>query len=171
MFGIKKNKHSKPRVFLGSLTIEPRSSLKKVEEWGFYKNVDSDSELRKGLEEIFCLPLASEVSEPLKTDLVLDVVIPKFLLGAGGLIDESLGGLPFFWRPNIKVRARLYSLKSKKTKYTFSATAVISGWRFFNSIFSFKNLIGAYPAFGKSDIEYLLFKACSKILQDIDKKI
>jgi hypothetical protein len=63
-------KREKPRVFLGTLSIVPRTDFKKIDEWGVFYKEDIDSEFRKSLEEIFTLPSASEVKNPLKTDLV-----------------------------------------------------------------------------------------------------
>ena len=165
------NKKEKPRVFLGSLSVVPRTSIKKIDKWAFYKEENIDSELRKILEEIFSLPPVSEAIDPLKTDLVLDIVIPKYQLGFGGIADIGLIEFPLFWRPKVQVKARLYNLQSKKTKHVFSSTTVISGWKFFNGVFSFRNLFGFHPAFTKTDMNYLLYNTCSNILQQIQQKI
>jgi hypothetical protein len=73
----------RPRVYLGTLAVAPRADIKRhFDQWGVFKTEDLDTNLRQSLKEIFSLPLATEVSEPKSSDLVLDVVIPEFQSGA-----------------------------------------------------------------------------------------
>jgi len=79
-------KREKPRVYLGTLAIAPRSDIKRhFDEWGMFKKEDLDSDLRKSLSEILSLPLAKNVTDPKSNDLVIDVVVPK--LQSGDALD------------------------------------------------------------------------------------
>ncbi len=154
------------------MSVLPRTCFKKFYETGFYNEEEIDLELRNSLEEVFTLPLASEVLEPLNTDLVLDVYVPNFQQGAGGNVElGTLGGFAFFWRPKVSVKARLFNLKTKKTKHIFSSTEVITGWRFVNGILSLKHFFGLSAAFNKNDMNELLYKACNNILIQIQNKL
>jgi hypothetical protein len=45
----------------------------------------------------------------------LDVIIPKYQ--SGDLWKTAfVVGFPVFWRPEVKIKSRLYNLKTKKTK-------------------------------------------------------
>jgi len=166
------SKKEKPRIFLGTLSVLPRTGFKKFLESGFYSEQDIDLELRKSLEDIFTLPLASEVLNPLKTDLVLDVYVPNFQQGLGGDAELGiLGGFTFFWRPKVNVKARLFNLQTKKTEHVFSSTEVITGWRFINGVMSLKYYFGLKPPFSKNDMNELLYKACHNILIQIQNKL
>mgnify|MGYP000046386182 CR=1 FL=1 len=164
-------KKEKPRVFLGTLSVVPRTDFKKIDEWGVFHKEDIDSEFRQTLEEIFSLPLAAEVEKPLKTDLVLDVIISQFQSGDAWGIDVGIIEFPIFWRPKVEVKSRLYSLKSKKTKKVFSATEKIKWSKFFNRILSWRGLLRFRPVFDKSDMNYLLYKACHRLLLEMKKSL
>src|SRR5262245_53800971 len=79
----------------------------------------------------YSLAPASEVSNPLPTDLGLDVLIPSFQSGA--LLDAQLGeiGFPLFWRPKVIVVCRLFYLKSNRTKHVYSVTQRMPWGEFF----------------------------------------
>jgi len=164
-------KKEKPRVFLGTLSVVPRTDFKKVDEWGIFHKEDIDSEFRKTLEEIFSLPPASEVENPLKSDLVLDVIISQFQSGDAWGIDIGIMGVPIFWHPKIEVKSRLYSLKSKKTKKVFTASEKIKWSQFFNRILSWRGLLRFRPVFDKAEMNYLLYKACHKLLSEMKESL
>lgn len=63
-------KRKKPRVFLGQLAVAPRTDLKRqLEQDSVFEGESVDDHLRRSLMEIFSLPLASSVVDPLATDL------------------------------------------------------------------------------------------------------
>ena len=163
-------KKEKPRVFLGTLTVLPRSDIKRhLENWGVLNDDDMDAGLKKNLKEIFTLPLAKEVENPATNDLVVDVVIPKFQ--SGELWDLTLDGvgIPLFWRPKVTVSSRLYYLKTKKTKSTFSVTEKMGFGHYFGLLFSFSRIFR--PKINSSDMEVLLYQACHKLLLKMQKSI
>jgi len=160
-------KKEKPRVFLGTLSVVPRTDFKKIDEWGIFHREDIDTEFRHSLKEIFSLPPASDVNVPLKSDLVLDVVISQFQSGGAWNIDI----VPVFWRPKILIKSRLYSLKTKKTKSVFSVTEKLKWNIFFNRIFSWRGILHFRPVFDKKDMNFLLYKACHKLLLEMKKSL
>ena len=164
-------KKKKPRVFLGTLAVVPRTDFKKIDEWGIFKKEDVDSELRKSLEEIFNLPMASEIDNPLKNDLVLDVIIPKYQLGGAWDVELGVFGFPIFWRPKVEIKSRLYNLKSKKTKKVFSATEKLNWGAYWSRFFSWRGLFRFRPLFDKDDMNQLMYKACHKLLLKMTKSI
>jgi len=160
-------KKEKPRVFLGSLSVVPRTDFKKIDEWGIFHKEDIDAEFRHSLKEIFSLPPASEVNVPLKTDLVLDVVISQFQSGDIWSIDI----IPVLWRPKVEIKSRLYSLKTKKTKSVFSVTEKLKWNTFFNRILSWRCLLRFRPVFDTKDMNCLLYRACHKLLLEMKNSL
>ncbi len=145
--------------------MAPRSDIKRhIDQWGIFKNEDLDSNLRKNLKEIFSLPLAQNVKEPKKSDLVLDIVVPKFQ--SGDTLDLSLGdiGIPLMWRPKITISSRLYNLNTERTKATFSVTEKMDFGQYISRIFSWRAVFRFRPIFDSRDMEYLLYQACHKLL-------
>ncbi len=163
-------KREKPRVFLGVLAVAPRSDIKRhLDQWGMFKNEDLDSSLRQSLKEIFALPSAQDVDDPQKTDLVLDVVVPKFQ--SGDAWDLSLGeiGIPLIWRPKITISSRLYYLNTEKTKETFSVTEKMKISYYIGRLFTWRAIFRFRPIFDSRDMEYLLYLACHKLLLKMKK--
>lgn len=75
-------KKEKSRVFLGMLRIVPRVDFKRhFEIWEIEERNEIALELYGYLEEFFQLPMATEVDEPRRNDLRLDVTVLKFQLG------------------------------------------------------------------------------------------
>lgn len=163
-------KREKPRVFLGTLAVVPRKDLKRyLDQWGLFRNEEMDAPLRATLQEIFSLPLASEVPVPLPTDLGLDVLIPTFQ--SGDFWDVSLGdiGFPVFWRPRVTVVCRLYYLKSKKVKRTYSVTQKMPWGEFFGRQFTLRAVFRFRSAYGADDLNRLLYLACHSMLGKLRK--
>lgn len=165
-------KKEKPRIYLGSLAVAPRTDLKKqTDQWGMFKQEDLDSSLRQNLKDIFSLPLASDISNPRDNDLVLDIVIPKFQ--SGDALDLSLGdiGIPLIWRPKLTLSSRLYSLKSEKTIATFSVTEKMRLGQYLSRFLTWRAFLHFRPLFDSKDMEYLLYQACHRLLLKMRKTI
>ena len=165
-------KGEKPRVYLGALAVAPRTDIKRhMEQWGDFQSEDLDDSLKASLGEIFSLPSANNVEDPKNSDLGLDVVVPKFQ--SGDAWDLSLGewGIPLFWRPKVMVTSRLFYLKSKKTKATFSITQKMKWGEYIRRLFTWRAFLRFSPVFNKGDMDYLLYQACHKILIKMQKAI
>lgn len=163
-------KREKPRVFLGTLAVAPRSDIKRhLDQWGMFKNEDLDSSLRHSLKEIFSLPSAQNIEDPKNTDLVLDVIVPKFQ--SGDAWDLSLGdiGIPIMWRPKITISSRLYYLNTEKTKVTFSVTEKMKFSQYIGRLLTWRAVLRFRPVFDSKDMEYLLYQACHKLLLKMQK--
>jgi len=163
-------KRDKPRVFLGTLAVAPRSDIKRhLDQWGMFKDEDLDTSLRQNLQDIFSLPPAESVKDVQNTDLVLDVVVPKFQ--SGDAWDLSLGeiGIPIMWRPKITISSRLYYLNTDKTKVTFSVTEKMKFRQYLGRLFTWRAVLRFRPVFDSEDMEYLLYQACHKLLLKMQK--
>jgi hypothetical protein len=162
----------KPRVYLGTLAVAPREDIKRhLDQWGLFKTEDLDTKLRQSLKEIFSLPSAIEVSDPKSNDLVLDIMITKFQ--SGDAWDITLGefGFPLMWRPKVTVSSRLYYLMSEKTKANFSITEKMKLNQYIIRLLTWRAILRFQPIFDTKDIEYLLYKACHRLLLKIQKEI
>lgn len=163
-------RREKPRVFLGAIAVAPRVDIKRhLEAWTMLNTEDIDAGLRQHLKEIFLLPSAHDIEEPKKSDLGLDVIIPKFQVGDA--LELSLGdfGVPLLWRPKVTVSSRLYYLKSEKTKASFTITEKMSWRQYFGRLFSWRAFISFRPTFDSDDMEFLLYQACHKLLLKMKK--
>lgn len=163
-------RREKPRVFLGTLAVVPRTDIKRhIDQWGMLNDSNLDIPLHVTLQEIFALPPASKVTLPTSTDLALDVLIPSFQ--SGDYWEVSLGeiGIPIFWRPKIIVAARLYSLKSKKTKRTFTVTQKMPWGEFVGRLFTWRAVFRLRPTFDAEDMNRLLYFACHSLLDKLRK--
>ena len=164
-------RRNKPRVFLGTLAVVPRTDFKKIDEWGLLENANLDIELKASLVDIFSLPLASQATDPKSTDLVLDVIISNYQSGDAWSVDLGEMGFPIFWRPKVEVRSRLYYLKTNKIKHVFSAKYKMKWSSFISRLFTWRSFFRFKPLFDKTDMELLVYQACDNLLIKMRKKI
>jgi len=158
------------RLYLGSIVVAPRSNIKRyLDEWGVCGREDLDSSLRQSLEEIFELPPAIGALDPEDTDLVLDIVVPKFQ--SGDMWDVSLGvvGFPIAWRPKIKIGSRLYKLKTGETIHTATVLVKMPWKEYFSRLFTWRAFLRFKPMFDSSDMNQLLHAACLELLIKLRK--
>jgi hypothetical protein len=158
-------------VFLGAIAVADRTDLKRhLEQEGVFEDEPLDSALRRALTEIFSLPPADSVEDPLSTDLVLDVWIPKYQ--SGEVLDVYLGdaGISLWWRPKVTVSSRLSSLLTKQTKVTFSVTERMKWKHFLARVFSWRGFFLSQP-FVRQDMEQLLCQACATLLTKMQKAL
>lgn len=165
MFG-KWLRRPKSRVFLGTLAVLPRTDWKRYLEWSS-KRDEVDQTLRQTLIEIFALPLAEQVEDPLDSDLCLDVAVPSFQTGAGGIVHASEVIVPFLWRPKVTVVGRLRYLKSGQTKKLCKVTEKLP-WREFFS-FDLSSWFWGRSRGRPERMQKLLYLACIALLERLRK--
>lgn len=160
-------KREKARVYLGVLAVVPRTGIKKsFESWDLTGYMGPDGNLKNKLIEIFCLPPSSSISEPLESDLVIDVLISEFQLGAALLSD-----VPVFWRPKITLVSRLYNFKSGETKNIISVTEKMPWSEFARRVLTVQGIFQWRPLFNNGDLEKLLYVASEKVMVKIRKAV
>jgi hypothetical protein len=158
----------KPRVFLGVVGVLPQDHITAFFEgsrWRSEKTLDEN--LYSSLLQIFKLPLAAEIENPDATDLSLDVAIQSYRRGE--LIDVYLndGGVPVFWRPAIRLRARLTNLSSGKVLETYSVSEKATWREFLSRAVSLRAYFRLGNFFEQRDMQRLLERASARLLQEI----
>lgn len=162
----------KPRVYLGTLAVVPRTDIKRyLDQWGILDAEEPDTQVRQMLEEIFTLPRPVDIDTPKNSDLLLDVIIPKFQLGEFLSVEAGRFWFPLISRPKVTVISRLSYLKSGKTMATFHATQKMPWRDYLKRVIRPESLLGFGTLFGRNDLEYLLNQACQKILLKMIDKI
>lgn len=136
-----------------------------------FKNEDLDFSLRQNLNEIFVLPSVAEIECPKNNDLVLDVAVTRFQSGDAWNFLLGSYEIPLFWRPQITVSARLYYLKSQKTKSTYTITEKIKWRDYFDRLLTLRALFRFRPLFDAKDMEHLLWKASHSLLLKIQNTL
>ena len=126
-----------------------------------------DRALLAELTELLPLPRAETVDTPLATDLVFDVALQSHR--SGSATDFSLGtvGVPMYWRPSVRLAARLYHLRSKEPKATFQVAQRMPWSKYLSRILSWRVLAGLEQPARRSDLEQLLRQATEKLLRRV----
>lgn len=158
-------KREKPNVYLGKITVVPRSHLRRNLEDNLYTGEKLEEPLNSHLNMIFDIPLASECINPNKTDLAIDVIIENFQ--AGNYLEMHAGdfSLPIIWRPKIKISSRLYNINTGKTKTAVLVTIKLPWKEYFSRLFTWRAIFGFRPMFDANDMRILLSQACLQLLQ------
>jgi hypothetical protein len=168
-------KREKPRVFLGTIVVVPRAGMKpRLDQWGMFQQEELETPLHATLQQLFSLPPASAVRDPLPTDLGLDVFVPSFQ--AGDFLSVSLGdlGIPIFWvfmwRPKVTVTCRLYSLQTRETKVTYSVTKKMPWREYVSRLLTLRAFFRFRPIFSADDLNHLLCLACHSLLNKLTRE-
>ena len=158
-------KREPPRVFVGTLGVATgRSLARHLEGLAGAVPPSLDRTLQAELNELFPMPLAATVDAARPTDLAFDVTIQSYRLGSA--TDMSLGavGLPLYWRPKVRLAARLYLLQSGKTRAAFRITQRMPWTVYLNRVLSWRVLVGLEPPSRRSDLEQLLRQAAERLM-------
>ena len=158
-------KREKPNVYLGKITVVPRSHLIRNLESNLYAGERLEESLSSHLKTIFDMPLVTECINLNKTDLAIDVIIESFQ--AGNYLEMHTGdfSFPIIWRPKIKIGSRLYNIRTGKTKAAILVTVKLPWKEYFSRLFTWRAIFGFRPMFDANDMRALLFQACLQLLQ------
>ena len=156
------------KLYLAGIRVVPRSDWEKIDEigWTEYSVIDIEEHTRQRLNSIFELPSIPSETELEDSDLALEIALLNVQGGVFTIFD--LGPeIPVFWRPKVKIKARLFYPRSGQTKKTFQASSKVGWLHFIYRILQPKPFFGIAPAFNERDIDLLLSKSCNELLQKI----
>lgn len=157
-------KREPPRVFVGSLSVASGNLLRHLEGLSGTPPPALDQALLVELAELLPLPKAETVDTPLATDMAFDVALQGYR--SGSATDFSLGavGLPLYWRPRVRLAARLYHLRSKKPKASFQVTQRMPWSMYLSRVLSWRVLAGLEHPARRNDLEKLLRQATERLV-------
>lgn len=159
------------RLFVGALGVSGRRDLMRhLEDGLFVAPTALERGLLADLNDMFSAPLANAVVDPGPSDLAYDIALQG--LRRGMAADVGLGGfgVPLFWRPKVRLVAKLYELQSKKTKATFSVTQRMPWPEFLYRLLSWRVMLNLEHPGRRSDLEHLLRRAGERLKDWLEKK-
>lgn len=156
---------------MNSIKVIPKSDLSFVEKWVYNELENLDATLRDRLAELITLPHISTVREAEADDLAIDIVVPKY--GTGDWGHASIGdiGFPLFWRPRIKIAARIFEVHTDKTVSTYSLVQKMPWPYYFGRIFRLASWFSIRSGFKPEDFEYMLTMGLMRLLDKMRKAI
>jgi hypothetical protein len=157
-------KREPSRLFVGSLSVASGNLVRHLEGLVGTPPPALDRALLVELSELLPFPAADTVETPLETDIAFDVALQDYRSGSS--TDLSLGavGLPMFWRPRVRLAARLYHLRSKQPKATLHVTQRMPWSVYLNRVLSWRVLVGLQHPARRSDLEQLLRQATERLV-------
>lgn len=157
-------KREPARLFLGSLSVATGGNLvRHLESLPGGTPPALDRALFVELAELISFPMAATVEVPRSTDMAFDVAIQGYRLGSATDLSLGTAGLPMYWRPRVRLAARLYHLQSNKTKTTFRVTQKMPWSAFLNRALSWRVLLGLEQPGRRSDLVSLLRQASERL--------
>lgn len=167
MFKSIREKFRKPciPVYLGEVTIAPRSNFKRLLEFGWESN-STDEELRKWILELLEIPLFEDNATP-ENGYIMDVIVTKYQCGSdAGMWSEPL--LPLFWRPSVTIGGRLRT-RDGKVLCTCQAKKSMPWRQFILNTMNPLNWYRPRSAVNVNDMKMLLAQSLLEVL-DVVKK-
>lgn len=153
-------KREPARLFLGTLSVATGGNLvRHLESLPGGTPPALDRALLVELAELISLPMAATVEVPQSTDLAFDLALQGYRFGNATDLSLGTAGLPMYWRPKVRLAARLYLLQSNKTRTTFHITQKMPWSAYLNRALSWRVLLGLERPARRSDLESLLRQA------------
>jgi hypothetical protein len=161
----KKLQGEAPRLYVGSVSVASDGKLlQHLEGLVGAKLPVLDRALLDELCEQLLLPQAATVETPRATDLAVDVVLQRYRFGSASDFWLGSASIPMYWRPKVRVAARLYHLQSQETKATFLVSQAVPWSAYLNRVLSWRVLLGLEPPAGRSILVALLRRATERLL-------
>ncbi len=160
------------RLYLAAINVVPRTDWEKMDEsgWNDSSTIDIEEHTRQRLNSVFELPAIPSDTELEGNDLAIEIALLNVQGGVLTIFDIG-PEISVWWRPKVKIKARLFHPASGKTKKTFKVSSKV-GWLYFiYRILQPKPFFGLAPAFNERDIDLLLSEACNELLQKIRKSV
>ncbi len=160
-------------LFLSAIVVVPRGEWETIDEqnWLGNRKVDFAQHARERLNELFDIPPVPQVDFLNKTDLALEIAVLKI---QGGILTDTGTNpysLPIFWRPTIKLKARLFYPLGGKTHSSYNVQAKTPWIIYFSKLMHIKAFFGISPAFNEADIDSLLAHVGLELIEKIEKSI
>jgi hypothetical protein len=158
------------RLFLGTIAVAPRRDfLRHLEDLPLLAPAPLERALHARLVELICVPAVSSADAVRPSDLAFDVVVQGYQFGGSADVALGLHGFSMFWRPKVRVAARLFYAQSNKTKTTFTVTERMPWSAYMSRMLSWKVLLGLARLSHRSDLERLLESASQKLLDKVHR--
>lgn len=157
------------RLFLGTLSVASGSLVRNLEGLVGTPSPTLDRALLAELSDLLALPKADTVDSPSASDIGVDVALQSYW--SGSATDFSLGavGLPLYWRPKVRLAAKLYGLQSKQLRDAFHVTRRMPWSIYLLRVLSWRVLLGLEHPARRSDLEFLLRQATESLLVRLRK--
>lgn len=164
----------KPRVFLGTTAVLPRTDIKRhFESIVAGAVIELDTSLQSALTHLFSMPLLTARDDPLDDDRVLDVIVTHHQAGGAELITLDEMAIPLAWRPQVTVTARLSDVETNTPINTYVVTEK-QPWlpfiKFQGKLPDFEQLLWG-AVFDNKIVTRLLYRACTKVLTLVKKDL
>lgn len=157
-------KREPARLFLGALSVATsRNLVRHLESLPGGAPPSLDRALLDKLAQSLAFPMAATVEMPQSTDMAFDVVVHGYRMGSATDLSLGTAGLPIYWRPKIRLEARLYHLQSNKTKTTFQVTQKMPWSAYLSRLLSWRVLMELEHPGRRDDIEALLEQASERL--------
>jgi hypothetical protein len=157
------------RLYVGSITVHPRSDFKRHFEGGLLGGATLDSALAQRVQEFFALPRASDADVINESDIGVDVILESYSCGGWADVSSSALSFPIFWRSKVRLEARVYHLKTGKVKANLHVTQRIAWGEHVASLFSWKVYLGITSATSRKRLEQLLEVACLSLKRRVER--
>ncbi len=157
-------RHEPARLFLGTLSVATGGNLvRHLESLTGGTPPALDQALFVELAELISFPMAAAVEVPQSTDLAFDVALQCYQFGSATDLSLGTAGLPLYWRPKVRLAARLYHLETNKTRTTFHVTQKMPWSAYLNRALSWRVLLGLERPARRVDLENLLRQASERL--------
>ena len=162
---------SPAQLYVGTLTVLPRKDFLRHFEGGFLSGAQMDHVLTERLLVIFAFPKAADLSAPKDDDVAIDVVLESYSRGGWAEVSGGALELPLLWRPKVRLGARLYYLKTGKSKAKVNVTQSVGWGEYLATLLHWKVYLGLSSPSTRQRLEQLLDLAALQLKARIENAV
>ncbi|MEM1378354.1 MAG: hypothetical protein AAGG69_13295 [Pseudomonadota bacterium] len=169
MISFRRKKHEqKARIFLNSITVVPRSGLKKILENNSSTLSEYDDDIiQTTLTSFLQLPDASEQATFESNDLGLDIIVPEFEFGSVGLAHAGPIIVPLNWRAKLTMTARLFEIETNQTIRSATVKHIQPMSQFLKKLRSPGRLLSFERNLSAEEVERMIIHVAVQLLRKV----
>lgn len=156
-----------PRLFLGSVSDASGNLVRHLEGLSGNTPPPVTPWLLDEIVELLALPHADAADAPLATDLVVDVAVQSYRYGSVQDISLGLVGIPLYWRPRVRLAARICGRQPGRAKAIVQVTQCMPWSAYFSRLLDWRVLAGREHPARRSDLNVLLRQATASLLTKV----
>jgi hypothetical protein len=165
-----KEKNVPRRIFIRDIIVKDTKNLTQtLENISTHQNHDTYKIIVADISNKLNIPVVSETTVLNCTDLVIDIDVINWKVGASNDLSVGFMDIPLYWRPKIHITFNIYESTSNHLKRTIETNIAMPLREYILRVVNWRVVIGLEPPARKADMQNLLTQAGKKLASTLSK--
>lgn len=165
-----KEKNVPRRIFIRDIIVKDIKNLtQNLENISAHQNHDTHKIIAADISNNLNIPFVSETTVLNSTDLVIDIHVISWKVGASSDLSVGFMDIPLYWRPKIHITFKIYESTSNHLKRTIETNIAMPLREYILRVVNWRVVIGLEPPARRTDMQNLLTQASKKLTSNLSK--